>query len=591
MRRPGLAILALVAGLALAVGPAAPAFAHAALQSSVPASESVLDQPPTAITLTFDEPVTPEPGAIRLLDSTGADVTIGLAHSGDQPSVVTASVPGIPNGTYVVAWRVVSQDGHPANGAYTFQVGRGAAVDTRGLVASVLNAQNGDPTVNQLATLNRLLTYIGIALAIGGAVFITAIWPGSGASWPARRAIWFGWGLLLVATLATLLVSGPYLTGRSIRAAVDLDVMRTISDTRVFHMVAARLVLVLLALPLLLQLRRGLGRNAQLAGVLLGELLLGTVALAGHGGSGRIAALGVVLDAVHLGAMALWLGGLALLSVLLLEWRSGPPDVRAGVDHVGDVPIADADDTERVEPEPVVARSVAARSVGAAGATVDERAAAVDRFSSVAFACVLTLVATGVVQAWRILPGGFRDLTTTDYGRTLLIKLVFVVVLVMLGWWSRALVRRRRHGRSLWRSVSMELVVAVAVLTVTATLTGTSPVDASTAGRTVSASMVQGNLVADVSVTPARVGSNELHLILSPPGGSLQPVKSVVARMTLPARKDLGAIPITLTPAGPNHYIGSGLQIPYPGTWKLEVVPTTADDATVLLSTNLKIGR
>ena len=87
------------------------------------------------------------------------------------------------------------------------------------------------------------------------------------------------------------------------------------------------------------------------------------------------------------------------------------------------------------------------------------------------------------------------------------------------------------------------------------------------------------------------MGSNELHLILSPPGGSLQPVKNVVARMTLPTRQDLGAIPITLTSAGPNHYIGSGVQIPYPGTWRLEVVPTTADDTTVLLSTNLKIGR
>ena len=131
MRRSGLAVLALAAGLVVAVAPAAPAFAHAALQSSVPAGESVLDEPPPAITLTFDEPVTIEPGAIRLLDSSGADVTIGLAEGGAQPSVVTASVPGIPNGAYVVAWRVISQDGHPANGAFTFQVGRGAAVDTR----------------------------------------------------------------------------------------------------------------------------------------------------------------------------------------------------------------------------------------------------------------------------------------------------------------------------------------------------------------------------------------------------------------------------------------------------------------------------
>ncbi len=586
MRRLGLVCCALAAGAALALGPASAAFAHAALQSSVPAGESVVDEAPTDITLQFDEPVTAEPGAVRLLDASGADVAVGLPEKGSDASVVTASLPGIPNGTYVVAWRVISQDGHPANGAFTFQVGRGAAADTRGLVASVLSAQGGDPTVSQLASLDRLLTYLGLALAVGGAVFVTAIWPGSGRSWAARRAVWFGWGLLLVSTVVTLLVTGPYLTGRSIRSALDLDVLRTVTDTRVFHMTVVRLALVLFALPLLLGLRRGLSRTAQLAGVLLGELTLGTVALAGHGGSGRWAGLGVILDAVHLGAMSVWLGGLALLSVLLVAWRPVPPSSAASAELTGDLVDADADPMASGRP----VETTAGRSVGAATVAVDERAEAVDQFSSVAFACVVALVATGVVQAWRILPGGLHDLTATDYGRTLLVKLAFVVALVGLGWWSRQLVRRRLHGQPLWRSVTTELVVAMAVLTVTATLTGTSPVEASSA-RTVSASMVQGNLVADVSVTPAKVGTNLLHLTLSPPGGALEPIKSVTARMTLPSRRDLGNIPINLTADGPNHYIGSGLQVPYPGPWKLEVVATTADDVTVLLGTNLKFTR
>ena len=60
------------------------------------------------------------------------------------------------------------------------------------------------------------------------------------------------------------------------------------------------------------------------------------------------------------------------------------------------------------------------------------------RFSAVAFACVVALVATGVVQTWRVLPGGLGDLTSTDYGRTLLVKLVFVAGLVALGWGAGA---------------------------------------------------------------------------------------------------------------------------------------------------------
>src|SRR5207342_3744166 len=101
-RRLGLLLVALSAGLALAVGPASPAHAHAALESSAPASSSILDTPPTDITLNFDEPVTIEPGAIRLLDSSGGDVAIGLPEKGSDPTVITTSVPEIPDGAYVV---------------------------------------------------------------------------------------------------------------------------------------------------------------------------------------------------------------------------------------------------------------------------------------------------------------------------------------------------------------------------------------------------------------------------------------------------------------------------------------------------------
>ena len=243
-----------------------------------------------------------------------------------------------------------------------------------------------------------------------------------------------------------------------------------------------------------------------------------------------MAGLGVVLDALHLGAMSIWLGGLAVLSVMLLEpRRPGRPPAPTTVVGRQAVPAGSADAT-------ATEAAAAPGSVGAAVAPLDERRQAVDRFSTVAYACVATLVVTGVAEAWRILPGGISDLTSTDYGRTLLVKLLFVVAIVVAGWFSRRLVRRGSYGQPLWRSVSTELVIALAVLTVTATLTGTSPVDTSSGVRTVSATMVQGDLVADVSVSPGRVGANDLHLYLSPPGGSLQPVQDVTARLVLPSR-------------------------------------------------------
>ena len=216
VRRLALTLLALAGGVALAVGPAGPAHAHASLESSVPAGSSILDAAPTDITLDFDEPVSTTAGGIRLIDSSGKDIALGASEQGADPSVLITPVPEIPNGAYVVAWEIISQDGHPADGAFAFQVGRDGAIDTRGLIASVLSQQGGDGAVEQLATFNRLLSYTGLALAIGGAVFVVAIWPGAASRWAARRLVWFGWGLLLVATTSTLLVAGPYLTGRTL---------------------------------------------------------------------------------------------------------------------------------------------------------------------------------------------------------------------------------------------------------------------------------------------------------------------------------------------------------------------------------------
>jgi copper transport protein len=583
VRRAALLLFALVAGVALALGPARPAHAHASLESSSPAASSVLDEAPTDITLDFDEPVTAQADGIRLLDSSSNPITVGAPEQGSDSSVVVAAVPDIPDGAYVVAWQVVSQDGHPLSGAFAFQIGREAAIDTRDLLASVLSGQAGDGTVEQLATFARLLTYAGLALGIGGAVFASAISPPASDRWSARRLVWLGWAAIALGTVGTILISGPYLTGRSIGSVGDVDLLRSVADTRVVQMAVIRLALVLLALPLVARLSRGWGGNAQLAGVLLGELIIGTVALAGHSGSGRYAALGVLLDAVHLAAMAVWLGGLALLVVLLPS--SGPASP----------PAPD----EPAEPDEAVASEAPVLSSGSVGAALaptdvtveerDERVEGVTRFSSVAFACVVALVVTGVAQTWRVLPGGLGDLTTTDYGRTLLVKLVFVAALVALGWGSRRLVARRLLGPPLWRSVATEVVIAVAVLVVTAILTGSPPAEAETSTRTVSVTMVQGDLLADVSVIPARVGTNDLHLTFSPPGGTLDAVKDATARLVLPARDDLGPLPVDLVPAGPNHYIANGLQIPYEGDWTLEVVATTAEDATVRMTTTLDV--
>ena len=83
-------------------------------------------------------------------------------------------------------------------------------------------------------------------------------------------------------------------------------------------------------------------------------------------------------------------------------------------------------------------------------------------------------------------------------------------------------------------------------------------------------SLVEGDMIADVSVTPGRVGYNEIHLTLATPSGSLQPVDTVEMRMTLPD-SEIPTVSVAVEQLGPNHYVGS-LSVLYAGTWTLEIL-------------------
>jgi copper resistance protein C len=107
------------------VGPA-PASAHNSLVSSAPADGAELRRAPTAVTLTFDQPVGRRFGVVAVTGPGGEKVQAGaLQVSGTKATqqLRTLSRPG----TYQVAWRVVSADGHPISGTFRFRVQKGAA--------------------------------------------------------------------------------------------------------------------------------------------------------------------------------------------------------------------------------------------------------------------------------------------------------------------------------------------------------------------------------------------------------------------------------------------------------------------------------
>ncbi len=183
-----LAAAALVA-LAFIGITAGTASAHAVLESSTPSATAQLARSPHAVVLRFGEAVEASLGAIRLYDAVGNRVDVGSPkHPGGKGSAVSASVPNLGKGSYVVTWRVVSADSHPVRGAFTFTVGKGAAsAKVEGLASRLLTQQGGDAIVGALYAVGRFGIFTGIVLLVGATAFLLLVWPEGRASARAAR--------------------------------------------------------------------------------------------------------------------------------------------------------------------------------------------------------------------------------------------------------------------------------------------------------------------------------------------------------------------------------------------------------------------
>jgi len=102
------------------------------------------------------------------------------------------------------------------------------------------------------------------------------------------------------------------------------------------------------------------------------------------------------------------------------------------------------------------------------------------------------------------------------------------------------------------------------------------------------ATITQGQRLASITIDPATVGTNTLHIYISTPGGSLDKADEITVRMTLPER-DLGPIPVPVDDAGPNHVTTNNMQIPYRGKWQLEVLARFGQFEQVRFATDFTV--
>ncbi len=112
--------LALVSAVRAAAQGAVPVPVHTVLRSVTPAAGARLDRAPAEIVLVFSEPLSPTFAQVSLSHD-GADVPLGAPTVADL-TVRTQVTGTLAAGGYQIAFRVVSQDGHPVSGTSTFAV-------------------------------------------------------------------------------------------------------------------------------------------------------------------------------------------------------------------------------------------------------------------------------------------------------------------------------------------------------------------------------------------------------------------------------------------------------------------------------------
>lgn len=114
-------LLAIMIAAVTAIGLAPAASAHTDLSSSDPADGAELSEPPTAVTLVFAQSMQ-EYGAQLVLTGPDGQPQPLSAPVFDGATVRSEVGPLTLDGGYTIAYRIVSTDGHPIQGALTFQL-------------------------------------------------------------------------------------------------------------------------------------------------------------------------------------------------------------------------------------------------------------------------------------------------------------------------------------------------------------------------------------------------------------------------------------------------------------------------------------
>ncbi|MFC9795227.1 copper resistance CopC/CopD family protein [Streptomyces sp. NPDC127584] len=559
---------------------------------------------------------------------------------------------GLPDGTYTVAWQTVSADSHPIAGAFTFSIGApsttSVALPDRTAGGGLVGALYGIARYVSYAGFAVLVgggafvlacwprgasvrpvqqTVVRGWLALTGATLLMLL----------LRNPYTGSGELSdVFDLAGLKAVLETKTGAALTSRLLLLGAAALFVAVLFGAYARRTD------P---KEKKDLTFGLGLGGTVVAAGIAGTWALAEHASTGIQPGIAMPVDILHLLAVAAWLGGLTVLLVSLYKapsvdrsaierfsrvafgsvvvlaatglyqsWRQvGSWSALTGTRYgqlllvkiglmavlIGIAWISRRWTRRLADPKPAE-ESGDAETAGDAEQTEESQHAERAEHSEVAEH------SEEAEEAGKASDAGEED-PAADPERAAQLARQRAAV---------ATARRKRERDAdperagLRRSVLTEAAVAVVLLAVTTVLTSTEPgrteEEAGRSGSTASGPAavpdrpvdirlpfdtggVDGKGIVRLSLDPGRTGANALHLFVERPNGKPLDVPEIKIALTLEA-KDVGPLPVAPDRIQTGHWSASGVQIPMPGEWKIQVTVRTSEIDQTTIEKNVKIG-
>ncbi len=551
LRRGGLLIVTALAAIWPLLGASPAVAAPVSVVSSSPADGSTVATSPSSITVTFDQTIGSASSVVitcngNAVPQPGARTTEDL-----RSLVVDLTGKPLPRGSCVVGWKVQGLvDAGTNSGTFTFVIQQDTVPTTVPLTAApggtapvaatpaapTNAATNADPPkVGGALGLARLLSTLALAALFGSLVLITVAWPEGVEYILTIRFLRYAWLAACVGTVITVACMTAQATGKGFTSSLSPTSWFDLAHSTPGKAMLARLVLVAASAWVAIRPERCIDPATQLPALALPGLAVATMGFSRAGG--KLELFGYGAGMLHAVAMAVWLGGLLLLSRVVL---AGPGD--------------------------------------------DDLVHAVRGFSRLVTPAWIATVATGLFQLYRLDSG---HLLNTDHGRLLVLKVIVVAAMVFVGVATRQFVHARLAradvmsapiASRLRRAVGMEALIGVVVLGITSWMLASPPgnIDAAGVSRNKYAYQQRfvdptGKLDLHLSANPSRVGPNELLVEIVKPKSE---ISQVTIRFDPPPNTTAASVilSVPLSVAGIAHLDQDiGIPLSVAGAWTVTV--------------------